>query len=253
MLRFAFLVSLCASAATALATPTTLAAATTLPARIILVGDSTMATRTGYGDALCARFQSNVACLNHARGGRSTGSFRAEGLWDKVQQQLRESAPYSDTYVLIQFGHNDQPGKPGRSTNLVTEYPANLARYVTEARALGALPILVTPLTRRSFRGQWLHDDLAPWSATVRRVARELQADLLDLNMHSAAAVQAMGTVPADTLAQEPPPKEALIDGRKSAFDYTHVGPKGAALFSGIVIKDLVRLRPALAASLRQP
>jgi lysophospholipase L1-like esterase len=246
MLRFAFLVSLCASAATALAAPT-------LPARIILVGDSTMATRTGYGDALCARFQSTVACLNHARGGRSTGSFRAEGLWDKVQQQLRDSASYSATYVLIQFGHNDQPGKPGRSTDLVTQYPSNLARYVTEARALGAVPILVTPLTRRSFRGQWLHDDLAPWSATVRRIAREQRADLLDLNMHSAAAVQAMGTAQADTLAQDPPPKDALIDGRKSAFDYTHVGPKGAALFSGMVARDLVRLRPALAASLRQP
>ena len=253
MLRFALLVSLCASAATSFASPTILPAPTTLPARIILVGDSTMATRTGYGDALCGRFQSNVACLNHARGGRSTGSFRAEGLWDKVQEQLRDSAPFGVTYVLIQFGHNDQPGKPGRSTDLVTEYPVNLARYVTEARALGAVPILVTPLTRRSFRGRWLHDDLAPWSATVRRIAREQRADLLDLNMHSAAAVQAMGTARADTLAQEPPPKDALIDGRKSAFDYTHVGHKGAELFSGMVVKDLVRLRPALAASLRQP
>ncbi|MES3023355.1 MAG: rhamnogalacturonan acetylesterase [Pseudomonadota bacterium] len=246
MLRFAFLVSLCASAANVLAAPTP-------PPRVILVGDSTMAPRTGYGDALCARFDPAVACLNLARGGRSSGSYRAEGLWDKVQEHLRDSAPYSATYVLIQFGHNDQPGKPGRSTDLVTQYPANLARYVSEARALGAVPILVTPLTRRSFRGPWLHDDLAPWSATVRTIARGQKADLLDLNKHSAAAVQAMGTAQADTLAQEPPPPEPLPEGRKSAFDRTHVGPKGAALFSGMVMRDLVRLRPALAASLRRP
>ena len=49
--------------------------------RLILVGDSTMAPRSGYGNALCARFQ-QVACINLARGGRSSKSFRAEGLWD---------------------------------------------------------------------------------------------------------------------------------------------------------------------------
>ena len=246
MRRFAFLVSLCASTANVLAAPA-------LPVRVILVGDSTMAPRTGYGDALCARFQPDVTCLNLARGGRSSGSYRAEGLWDQVQEQLRASAPFSATYVLIQFGHNDQPGKPGRSTDLVTQYPANLARYVTQARALGAVPILVTPLTRRSFRGQWLHDDLAPWSATVRTIARQQQADLLELNKDSATAVQTMGSAQADTLAQEPRPTRSLPEGGKSAFDYTHLGAKGADLFSGIVMKNLVRLHPALAASLRQP
>ena len=49
-------------------------------ARVILVGDSTMATRSGYGDALCARI-APAECINLARGGRSSLSFRAEGLW----------------------------------------------------------------------------------------------------------------------------------------------------------------------------
>ena len=43
--------------------------------------------------------------------------------------------------LLIQFGHNDQPGKPGRSTDLATEFPANLARYVSYLRAAGATPL----------------------------------------------------------------------------------------------------------------
>ena len=85
----------------------------------------------------------------------------------------------------------------------------------------------------------------------MRTIARQQQADLLDLYKYSAAAVQAMGPAQADTLAQEPATQQALPDGRKSAFDYTHVGPKGAVLFSGIVLRDLVRLHPALAASLR--
>lgn len=246
MFRFASLIGLLACAAPVLA-------ASPLPARIILVGDSTMASDTGYGDALCARFPVGVTCINLAKGGRSSASYRAEGRWNQVQEQLRDSAPYSNTYVLIQFGHNDQPGKPGRSTDLVTQYPANLALYVKETRALGAVPILLTPLTRRSFRGPWLHDDLAPWSATVRTVARLHKTDLLDLNRHSAAAVQAMGTVQADMLAQESLASDAPAPGRKSKFDHTHLGVKGAALFSGIVSAELVRLHPALATALRRP
>jgi lysophospholipase L1-like esterase len=228
------------------------------PARIILVGDSTMASRSGYGDALCQRLRAEVACINLARGGRSSGSFRAEGRWDEVQALLRGGAAFSASYVLIQFGHNDQPGKPGRSTDLVTQFPQNMARYVSEARALGGVPVLVTPLTRRSFKGQYLRDDLGPWSSEVRRVARETGAVLVDLNKISADAVQAMGSAEADTLAQAPPPDPnaapaaapgAAVEPQgtpKTSFDRTHVGAKGAALFSGMVASELRRQIPAL-------
>ena len=59
------------------------AGAADAPIRVILVGDSTMATKSGYGDALCARFTQDVTCVNLARGGRSSASFRAEGRWDE--------------------------------------------------------------------------------------------------------------------------------------------------------------------------
>jgi lysophospholipase L1-like esterase len=110
------------------------------PIRVILVGDSTMATRCGYGDVLCARFKPGTSCVNLARGGRSSGGFRAEGRWDEVQNLLKDSAGYRASYVLVQFGHNDQPGKPGRSTDLVTAFPANMARYASEVSQLGGVP-----------------------------------------------------------------------------------------------------------------
>jgi lysophospholipase L1-like esterase len=223
------------------------------PHRLILVGDSTMATKSGYGDALCARFDG--PCLNLARGGRSSMSFRAEGRWDELLKLLAEpGAPRS--YVLIQFGHNDQPGKPGRSTDLVHDFPANLARYVDEARAAGATPVLLTPLTRRSFRGPWLHDDLAPWAATTRRIAAEKGALLLDLHRLSSAAVQAMGEARADQLAMAPKPQPgqpihpATTAERAGAanpvFDRTHLGDPGARLFSSMVARELQRLAPEL-------
>lgn len=204
--------------------------------RVILVGDSTMASSTGYGDALCARLTPETACLNLARGGRSSGSFRAEGRWDEVTSLLRDGAGYRRTYVLIQFGHNDQPGKPGRSTDYATEFPVNMARYVDDARALGAIPVLVTPLTRRSFKHGYVQNDLAPWAGTVRHIASATGTPLVDLNALSLAAVQAMGPQEADKLARI-----------GANFDHTHVGPLGAERFSSIVARELVRQVPELA------
>ena len=136
---------------------------------VYLVGDSTMAPYTGYGDALCGRLSAALPCVNLGRGGRSTFSYRAEGLWDALLQGLKDRPAGSGVaHVLIQFGHNDQPGRPGRSTDLAIEYPANLARYVAEVRGAGAVPVLVTPLARRSFEGARLTDQLAPWSEAMR-------------------------------------------------------------------------------------
>lgn len=210
------------------------------PLRLILVGDSTMASSTGYGDALCARLTPETACINLARGGRSSGSFRAEGRWDEVQALLRDGSAFRATYVLIQFGHNDQPGKPGRSTDYVRAFPVNIKRYVDETRSLGGIPVLVTPLTRRSFRGAWVHDDLAPWSAAVRQAARESDAPLVDLNALSMADVQAMGPERANALARA-----------GANFDHTHVGPAGAERYARMVADELQRRVPSVSAAFR--
>jgi lysophospholipase L1-like esterase len=225
------------------------------PTRVILVGDSTMATHNGYGDALCAHVTPDVTCLNLAKNGRSSRTFREEGRWAEVQQLLKDGAGYGATYVLIQFGHNDQPGKPGRSTDLVTEFPANMQRYADEVRALGGTPVLVTPLTRRTFRGAWLNNDLAPWAEATRQAAARTHAALLDLNADSVAAVQPMGQDEADTLAMVPRPanygapaadlnKVEPAGATKSDFDRTHLGARGAALFARIVETEMVRALP---------
>ncbi len=247
------------------------------PKKIILVGDSTTQVGSGWGGSFCANhLTSFVACVNLARGGRGTFDYRAEGSWDVAMAEAKTPG-YSQVYVLIQFGHNDQPGKPGRSTDLYTEFPANLRHYVTDVRAAGAIPVLVTPLTRRSFKDGSLQDDLEPWAQTVRAVAKEMNVPVVDLHATSVAAVQAMGPVAGISLAETPPPQE-VIDAAKTGttigapkpatpaavpalttevlvtpqghptvvFDYTHLGPKGADLFSQQVAIELARAVPDL-------
>jgi lysophospholipase L1-like esterase len=247
-----------------------------VPKKIILVGDSTTQVGSGWGGAFCAdHVTSFVACVNLARGGRGTFDYRAEGSWALALGEMGTPG-YAQTYVLIQFGHNDQPGKPGRSTDLYTEYPANLRRYVAEARRVGAIPVLITPLARRSFVAGALQDDLEPWAQAVRAVAADMKVPLVDLHATSVAAVQAMGARAAIDLAETPPPAEVLaaaVAGTTIAapkpdasaatptgtevlvtpqarptvvFDYTHLGPAGAALFSRQVTAGLALAVPDL-------
>ena len=245
------------------------------PKKIILVGDSTTQVGSGWGGSFCANHVTSfVACVDLARGGRGTFDYRAEGSWDLAVNEARVPG-YSQVYILIQFGHNDQPGKPGRSTDLYTEYPANLKRYVTEARAAGAIPVLVTPLARRPFKNGSLQDDLQPWAEAVRAVAKEMNVPLVDLHATSVAALQAMGPEAAISLAETAPP-QSVIDAARTGttigapktevqpaptgtevlekpgahptvvFDYTHLGPKGADFFSKEVTEELAKAVPDL-------
>ncbi len=99
--------------------------------KIALVGDSTVAEGGGWGPGFRESFSPEVEVLNFARNGRSSKSFRDEGLWTPALES-------QSSYVLIQFGHNDVPGKGAdRETDAATTFSANMARYVDEARCGG--------------------------------------------------------------------------------------------------------------------
>lgn len=248
--------------------------------KIILVGDSTVSVQGGWGSSFCSEHVTSfVACVNLARGGRSSGSYISEGSWELALNEARV-AGFVNTWVLIQFGHNDQPGKPGRSTDLETEFPANLRRFVTDTRAAGAKPVLVTSLTRRQFKEGILQNDLVPWAAATKRVAAELNVPVVDLNALSSSAVQSMGPTAANRMAQKPPSKavaDAAAKGTtiaastevndrapivpagpaanpalppmaqpKLSFDYTHLGREGSDFFATLVTNELAMAVPEM-------
>lgn len=247
--------------------------------KIILVGDSTVQVGTGWGGAFCAAHVSGFTpCINMALGGRSTLSYRAEGTWAIALNEAKTPG-FSKVYVIIQFGHNDQPGKPGQSTDLDTEFPQNLRQYVRDVRNAGAIPVLVTPLTRRDFVDYSLQDTLAPWADSTAAVAKELNVPMVDLHKISVDLVQAMGPVASLDLSVAAP-SEAVLSGARTGtsvgafkpgvqaihktevvesektrppvtFDYTHLGPKGAAVFSAAFAKALIAAVPDLSDQVR--
>ena len=242
------------------------------PVRIILVGASTVTPHTGWGGMFCARHVVEmVACLNLAHGGRSTHTYRAEGFWDLALREFAV-AGYEATYVLIEMGHNDKSTNPDVGVDLRTEFPDNLRRFVIEARAAGATPVLVTPLATRHFRDGKLFDTLSPWAEEVRSVASEMAVPLVELNRASEEVYQGMGAEGAMAFSAVPPseverraaqagttlhprvpsavPVSDLLpadDPRRSyTQDYTHLNAQGADVMSKAVATHLAPAVPEL-------
>jgi len=203
--------------------------------RIVLVGDSTVNDGGGWGYGFKRFLADDVECTNVAANGRSSKSFIAEGRWEKA-------LALKGDYYLIQFGHNDEPGKgPDRETDPATTYVQNLARYVDDARAIGAKPVLVTSLTRRNFEpsGQGrLAPSLIPYVAAMKKLAAEKQVPIVDLHARSVEYCEKIG--PVATARLNPA-------GKNGRPDTTHLNAEGRMVFARIVIEELRQAVPELA------
>ena len=204
---------------------------------IVLVGDSTVTDNAGWGLGFAQFLADGVKLTNTARGGRSSMSFIKEGSWEKA-------LALKGDYYLIQFGHNDEPGKAGRSTT-EEEYRSYMERYVDEARAAGATPVLVTSLVRRQFDKTDLHkinSSLQSRAEIVRAISREKNVPLVELHDRSKELCEKIGR---DGCYVFSPSKEG------GKYDGTHLNVEGYVLFGRIVAEELRRVVPALAPSLR--
>jgi lysophospholipase L1-like esterase len=210
------------------------------PVRIVLVGDSTVNAEGGWGKGFCDIVTSNVTCINKALNGRSSKSFITEGVW-------ANSLAEKGDYYFIQFGHNDQPGKgTERETDPETTYAANIRRYVHDTEAIGAVPVIVTSLSRRNYRDGQLVEDLTAYVNAAKRVAAEENVTLIDLNAMSVKLLKGITQADADKFDATMHP-DATAENRGSAKpDRTHLNAKGQAVFSRMVADSLVRTQVEL-------
>jgi len=210
--------------------------------KIVLVGDSTVTDNAGWGLGFKQFLKDDAECINTSRGGRSSMSFINEGRWTNAL------ALHGD-YYLIQFGHNNQPGKPGRSTDMPT-YVSNLVQYVDDARAIGAKPILVTPMTRREWDKQKpgkIKSGLDPWATEVRKVAAEKNVPLVDLHARSIELCESVGP---EKCREFSPIKTST--NSQTAYDGTHLKGKGYVMFAQLVVDELHKTMPELSPLLRK-
>lgn len=212
------------------------------PLRIAIIGDSTVCEYPatgpdrGWGQFIEERFRpGTVKVINLAVQGRSTKTFIQEGRWGKTLQE-------QPNYVLIQFGHNDShaPENP-ESTDAAADYKEYLRRYIDEARAAHATPILVTPMVRRTFDDTGRLSDaptgrnrpLGSYAAAMREIGREKNVPVIDLHGSSRTLIAKLGPIASAAFANK-------------SGDSTHFNERGARAMADLVLAELPRVAPEL-------
>ena len=114
---------------------------------LFVVGDSTVCdwspdthSQRGWAQEFSIYLKPGLAVANYADSGDTASS-----LYPKFTSRMGGMMKKGD-YIFIQFGHNDQ-----KITSGVTNYKANLMKYVTDARNAMATPILFSPVARRGY------------------------------------------------------------------------------------------------------
>jgi lysophospholipase L1-like esterase len=223
---------------------------------LYIIGDSTVRNgdgtgrngQWGWGNFIAGYFDTTkISVQNLAIGGRSSRTFITEGRWDKILADLKKG-----DYVLMQFGHND--GSPlddtarARGTirgigaeskeiynpitkkqEVVYSYGWYMRKYINDAKARGAIPIVCSPIPRNDWKdGKVIRstDSYAKWA---EEVARSEGAYFIDLNNLIALQYEIIGAEKVNSFFPA---------------DHTHTELEGAKLNASIVMKELKRLKP---------
>ncbi|KAF9773835.1 hypothetical protein IL306_008273 [Fusarium sp. DS 682] len=194
----------------------------------ILTGDSTVATGGGWGDALLNNTKKPTGGINIAKNGATTASFRTQGLWDTALDNVKSHKKDHEAIVTVQFGHNDQ------KTLTIEQYSDNLSTMIREVKEAGGTAIIITSLTRRTFKDGKVVENLSKERDAAIAVATKAGVKYLDLNTASTKYVNAIGQENAD--------KYNEIEG-----DRTHLNFSGKLVFGRIVMDLLVEKRRDLA------
>lgn len=223
---------------------------------VFFIGDSTVKNGSGdgkngqwgWGDQIANYFDTaRVDVVNKARGGRSSRTYIAEGLWDELLPKIKKG-----DFVLIQFGHND--GSPVNDTlrargtikgignesqeidNFITKkhetvytFGWYLRKYVADIKAKGATPVLVSPIPRDNFDHGKTRRNADNYGGWTRQVALSEKVPFIDLNEMVASEYDRIVTKYG----------QAVIDSVYFFGDHTHTSLTGAKLNARQVVKAI--------------
>jgi rhamnogalacturonan endolyase len=185
-----------------------------------LIGDSTVKNgskdQRGWGEEIGVFFDpAKITVQNRALGGRSSRTFLTEGLWGKVEAEIKPG-----DFVLMQFGHNDGgdirkdigPGRPSRASlkgngdeteeitvsttgNLETvhTYGWYLRHYIATAKAKGATPVVLSMVPRNDWKDGKVLRVTEGYGKWASEAAAQGKASFINLNGIVADRYDALG------------------------------------------------------------
>ena len=220
---------------------------------VFFIGDSTVRNVTspglsGWGEPLAGLFDANkISAINRALGGRSSRTFLTEGLWGAVLSELKPG-----DFVLMQFGHNDGgslyqgraraslKGIGDETEDVILEatgkaetvhtYGWYLRRYIRDAKAKGATPVVLSLVPRNIWNEDKTKvvraaDNYGKWAKEAAQVEGAIFLDLNDI------VGRHYETVGEDTVRTV-----------YFAQDHTHTTPQGAAVTARL-LAEAIRTR----------
>jgi len=218
---------------------------------IYLIGDSTVRNNNkeqwGWGSLLPEFFDSTkITISNQAMAGRSTRTFVKEGRWDNVLSTLKKG-----DYLMMQFGHNEgsrpdtsragyrgvlkgtgedtvQLSWSNGTIETVHTYGWYIRKFVQEAKAKGAIPIVLSMIPRNEFRdGKVLRagKDYGLWA---KQIAESENVLFIDLNGITSDKYDAWG----------PEKVKTYFPG-----DHTHTNQEGARVNAASIV-DGIKANP---------
>jgi lysophospholipase L1-like esterase len=196
---------------------------------LYLAGDSTVCDQpyepfSSWGQMLPRFFGPGAAVANHAESGESLRSFVLENRLAKIDSMMRPG-----DYLFIQFGHNDQK-EHGENVGAFTSYKADLERLVADARRHSATPVLITPVSRRTFGSDGrIVNSLGDYPEAVRRVSKEQGVTLIDLNAMSETLYNTLG----------PEGAKALFPTANGRLEATHHNDYGSYELAKCVVEAI--------------
>jgi lysophospholipase L1-like esterase len=209
---------------------------------IVLAGDSTVTDNVGWGKGFAGCFTDDAQIINLSRGGRSSKSFIAEGRWTQC-------LALKPDYILIQFGHNDQPGHAAQiQTDANTTYRQFMTQYIDDARKAGIKPIFITSLSRRQWGADGkIHSTLVPYVDVVKQIAAEKNVPVIDLHARSIELYEKIGKAECEAMSPIKQPTTDANTDPSSKFDGTHLNARGGKIIGRIVADELKKAVPDLA------
>lgn len=234
------------------------------PTTLYLVGDSTVSSfndpyyypRYGYGTQIGTYLGKSVTISNLALSGRSSKSFVNPA--DNGNYAILTSSIKAGDYLMIGFGHNDEKADDTMYTNPNTDVtdPTSFKYYlykyyVQVAQAVGATPILTTPVVRRdaagAYRGAKAHvtADVVIGGVTYPggdypQAIRDLGAAMGVMVIDNTASTMALGKeIFAASGAAGTANLQAWVSMAPTSVDDTHTNIYGASYYAYLIASAL--------------
>ncbi|MBO9700105.1 MAG: T9SS type A sorting domain-containing protein [Sporocytophaga sp.] len=215
--------------------------------KIYTIGDSTVQDytdgyypRKGWGQVLPYFFKSsNVQVINKAVGGTSSKSFY-NSFWPAVRNALQPG-----DYVFIQFGINDRnKADTARYAPTGGVFEGYLTKFINEAKAKGAYPVLVATLRRNAWNADGtVYDSYHDHPIAVRTVANNLKVPLIDLDAKAKAQMESAGQAYTTRFWYNNYIAGEYLNYPNGNTDDVHFQEMGAIAMANLVIQGIEELK----------